>query len=80
MSALLKNLRRLGSDQLLLGLTGAVAVAVGIFDFLGWLQFSVGQLLQMGLVGIGLLMSAMVIQGRQQRDDLVKLEYELEKS
>jgi hypothetical protein len=70
----------LGLDDWVLGFTGIAAVAIGILDFIGWLHLTTDQLLEMATVGLGLLMSAVVIQAKRQKTGLANLGNELEKS
>lgn len=80
MSKTKRIVQSFGIDDWLLSLTGLVAIAIGVLDFTGWLQLSTDQLLQMAIVGLGLLMSAVVIQAKQQETKLVDLESGLERS
>jgi len=75
-----KTTKDLGLDEWVLGITGLAAVAIGVLDFVGWLQLSTSQLLQMALVSIGMLMAAVVIQAARQKVGLADLESSLEKS
>lgn len=69
--------RNLSFDGWLLGFTGLAAVAIGMLDFIGWLQLSTEQLLQMVIVGLGLLMGAVVVQVTRQETSVDRIRTQL---
>lgn len=70
-------IQNIGFDNLALGLTGLVAIAIAVSDFVGWIQLSVDQLLKMILVATGLLMAAIVSQALRRASEIKELRGEL---
>lgn len=78
MSKLLKTILSFDTeDWLYLGMA-LTAVIISILDFLGWLDLDTNLLVQIALVGIGFLLSAVVVQAKRQKDFLLQLENDLE--
>ena len=73
-------LKSFGVDDWVLALCGVFAVVVGVLDFIGLLQLRVEQLLQMIIIGVGLLMAAVIVDANRQKAGLKELGSDLEKS
>lgn len=75
-----KNIiQNLGLDEWIFGITGLAAIAIGVLDFLDWIVLTADQLLQMLLVALGLLMTATIVQAKQQDLGLGGIENSLSK-
>lgn len=66
-------------DYWLLIATGLASIIIGVLDYLGWVQLSLDQLLQIAMVSLGLLLSTTVIQASKQSSEKKDLIDELEK-
>jgi hypothetical protein len=71
MSEIKRLIRYAGYDDWFLGLMALTAVAVGLFDFAGWLpRWIQERLLEITVVGVGLLMGTAFVQAVRQKRGL----------
>lgn len=80
MYKLKKTIKHLGLDDLILVLTGIVATAISLLDLVGWLDFSTDTLIQVAVAGLGLFMTAFVLQSSKQKKDRLELSREIARS
>ncbi len=73
MPELKQFIRNLGFDGWVLSLTALAAIFIGILDLVGWLNLSTDQLLQIVIVGIGLLMGAVIAQTSRRASEIREL-------
>jgi len=73
MSELKQLIRDFGFDNWVLSLTALAAILIGILDFVGWLNLSTDQLLQIAIVGIGLLMGSVIAQTSRPASEIREL-------
>ncbi|MBD3342450.1 MAG: hypothetical protein GF353_25345 [Candidatus Lokiarchaeota archaeon] len=67
----------IGIDNLIIGLTGLVAVTIAILEFTGLINLSTEQLLKMILIALGLLMTAVVSQALHRSSEVRELKKEI---
>lgn len=77
MSKRRKTANNIGLDDIILGLTGIVATTLSLLDLVGWLNFSTDTLVQVAVAGLGLFMTAFVLQTNKQKKDQAELSREL---
>lgn len=70
----------LSLEDLILGLTGIVATVISLLDLLGWLNFSTDTLIQVIVAGLGLFMTAFVLQSNKQKKERLELLKEISSS
>ena len=73
MSELKQLIRNFGFESWMLSLTALAAIFIGLLDFVGWLNLSTDQLLQIVVVGIGLLMGAVIAQTSRRASEINEL-------
>ena len=67
----------IGLDNIVLGLTGLAAIAIGLSEFAEWIKLEPEQLLKMILVAVGLLMAAVVGQTFRRALEIKELRDEM---
>ncbi len=67
------TIQNISYDNFVLGIIGLTSIVISVLSFIGWINLSTNQLLQMILVGIGLLLSAKISQSFRNANEMKKL-------
>ncbi|MCP4349803.1 MAG: hypothetical protein GY795_30345 [Desulfobacterales bacterium] len=67
------TIQNISFDNFVLGTIGLTSIIISVLSFIGWINLSTNQLLQMILVGIGLLLSVKITQSFRNANEMKQL-------